>query len=128
MLEKQIFQTTNKKRWYAFTWMSIFLFIALGIAVICVFYTILAIQSPPFPTIDTNSKLTEKAIGKLKDSKKFKDFSLTKDQLLKIKQDRELKRLHHVGTDKRINMGFYVSTWSKEVRDRSVTIKYKAEY
>jgi cellulose synthase/poly-beta-1,6-N-acetylglucosamine synthase-like glycosyltransferase/spore germination protein YaaH/peptidoglycan/xylan/chitin deacetylase (PgdA/CDA1 family) len=121
MLEKQIFQTTNKKRWYAFTWISIFLFIALGIAVICVFYTILAIQSPPFPTIDTNSKLTEKAIGKLKDSKKFKDFSLTKDQLLKIKRDRELKRLHHVGTDKRINMGFYVSTWSKEVRDQSLS-------
>lgn len=121
MLEKQIFQTNNKKRWYAFTWLSIVVFIALAIAIVCVFYTVVSIQSPPFPTIDTNSKLTEKAIGKLKDSKKFKDFSLTKEQLLKIKQDRELKRLHHIGTDKRINMGFYVSTWSKEVRDQSLS-------
>ncbi|WP_448138679.1 glycosyltransferase [Sphingobacterium siyangense] len=121
MSGKQIFQTSSKKRWYAFSWMSRALVIGLIICVICVVYTLGKIQIPPFPTINTNTALTEKSTARLKKSKQFKEFTIVKSELEKIKRDRELKHLKHIGTKDRINMGFYVSSWSNEVREQSLS-------
>lgn len=121
MSGKQIFQTSDKKRWYAFSWMSRALVIGLVIGIICVVYTLGKIQVPPFPTINTNTPLTEKSTAKLKNSKQYKEFSIVKSELEKIRRDRELKHLKHAGTKDRINMGFYVSSWSNEVREQSLS-------
>ncbi|MDR6736073.1 glycosyltransferase [Sphingobacterium sp. 2149] len=121
MSEKQIFQTSSKKRWYAFSWMSRALVIGLIIGVIGVVYTLGKIQIPPFPTINTNTPLTEKSTARLKKSKQFKEFTILKSELEKIKHDRDLKHLKHIGSKSRINMGFYVSSWSNEVREQSLS-------
>jgi len=121
MSEKQIFQTSSKKRWYAFSWMSRALIIGMIVAIICVVYTLGKIQVPPFPTINTNAPLTAKSTAKLKNSKQFKEFTVVRSELEKIKRDRELKHMKHLGNKNRINMGFYVSSWSNEVRQQSLS-------
>ncbi|WP_316832324.1 glycosyltransferase [Pedobacter aquatilis] len=114
MSGKQIFQTETKRRWYAFTWVSRSFFLVFIGAIICVAFTLSSVQYPNLPYINTNGPLTEKQLEKLKRSQQYKDFSIEKSKLQKIKKDREQRILTRHGNNKRINMAFYVS-WAGTV-------------
>jgi cellulose synthase/poly-beta-1,6-N-acetylglucosamine synthase-like glycosyltransferase/peptidoglycan/xylan/chitin deacetylase (PgdA/CDA1 family) len=109
MSGKQIFQTENKKRWHTFTWVSRSFFLVFIVAIICVAYTLSSVQYPNLPFINTNAPLTAKQLEKLKKSQQYKNFSIEKSHLQKIKKDRERRILTRHGNNKRINMAFYVS-------------------
>ena len=111
MSGKQIFQTSTKKRWNMFTWISRSFSLAFIIFIICVVYTLSSVQSITLPFINTNTSLTEKKLARLKKSQQFKDFTLTKSSLQQIKKDKEKRNSIHIGNNRRINLGFYVS-WS----------------
>ena len=114
MSGKQIFQTETKRRWHTFTWVSRTFFLVFIGAIICVVYTLSSVQEPNLPFINTNSPLTQKQLDKLKKSQQYKDFTIEKSKLQKIKKDREHRILTHRGNSKRINMAFYVS-WASTV-------------
>lgn len=120
MSGKQIFQTETKRRWNAFTWVSRSFFLVFIIAIICVAFTLSSVQYPNLPFINTNGPLTQKQLERLKKSQQYKDFSIEKSKLQKIKKDREHRILTRHGDNKRINMAFYVSwagTVSKSLPD-----------
>lgn len=119
-MEKQIFQTETKRRWYVFTWVSRSLFLVFLIAIVCVCYTLSSVKAPILPYIDTNSPLTQTKLAKLKKSTQFKEFKIQKSKLLKIKTDKELARMKSHGNKKRINMAFYVSSWSAATQQKSI--------
>jgi len=114
MSGKQIFQTETKRRWHTFTWVSRSFFLVFIIAIICVAFTLSSVQYPNLPYINTNGPLTEKQLEKLKKSQQYKNFSIEKSRLQKIKKDRELRIQARHGDNKRINMAFYVS-WAGTV-------------
>ncbi|MCZ4224279.1 glycosyltransferase [Pedobacter rhodius] len=114
MSGKQIFQTETKRRWNAFTWVSRSFFLVFIGAIICVAFTLSSVQYPNLPYINTNGPLTEKQLEKLKKSQQYKNFSIAKSRLQKIKKDREQRILTRHGDNKRINMAFYVS-WAGTV-------------
>ncbi|RYD78445.1 MAG: glycosyltransferase [Sphingobacteriales bacterium] len=114
MSGKQIFQTENKRRWHTFTWVSRSFFLVFIIAIVCVVFTLSSVQSPNLPYINTNGPLTAKQLDKLKKSQQYKNFSIEKSKLQKIKKDREQRILSRHGDNKRINMAFYVS-WAGTV-------------
>ncbi|MFC4210002.1 glycosyltransferase [Pedobacter lithocola] len=114
MSGKQIFQTETKKRWHAFTWVSRTFFIVFIGAIICVVLTLSSVQYPSLPYINTNRPLTQKQLEKLKKSQRYKDFTIEKSKLQKIKTDRANRILAKHGDKKRINMAFYVS-WAGTV-------------
>lgn len=114
MSGKQIFQTETKRRWHTFTWVSRTFFLVFIGAIICVVYTLSSVQAPNLPFINTNTPLTEKQLEKLKKSQQYRDFTIEKSKLQKIKRDREHRILTHRGNSKRINMAFYVS-WASTV-------------
>jgi len=109
MSGKQIFQTETKKRWYTFTWVSRTFFIVFLVAIVCVAYTLSSVQSPNLPFINTENPLTQKQLEKLKKSQRYKDFTMVRSKLQKIKKDREQRLLSRHGDKKRLNMAFYVS-------------------
>ncbi|KQR72048.1 glycosyltransferase [Pedobacter sp. Leaf176] len=119
MSGKQIFQTETKRRWHAFTWVSRTFFIVFIGAILCVVYTLLSVQEPNLPFINTNSPLTQKQLEKLKKSQQYKDFTIEKSKLQKIKKDRERRISTRHGNNKRINMAFYVS-WAAS-KERSIS-------
>ncbi|WP_443945419.1 glycosyltransferase [Pedobacter sp. AW1-32] len=106
---KQIFQTETKKRWYTFTWVSRTFFFVFLIAIICVVYTLSSVQAPNLPFINTENPLTQKQLEKLKKSQRYKDFTIVKSKLQKIKKDREQRQLAKHGDKKRLNVAFYVN-------------------
>lgn len=118
MSGKQIFQTETKRRWHAFTWVSRTFFIVFIGAIMCVVYTLSSVQEPNLPFINTNSPLTQKQLEKLKKSQQYKDFTIEKSKLQKIKKDRERRISTRHGNNKRINMAFYVS-WAAS-KERSI--------
>ncbi|SER94393.1 glycosyltransferase [Pedobacter rhizosphaerae] len=109
MSGKQIFQTETKRRWHTFTWVSRGFFLVFIAAIVCVAFTLWSVQSPRLPFINTNTPLTQKQLEKLKKSQQYKDFTIAKSKLQKIKKDREKRVLLHRGDSKRINMAFYVN-------------------
>ena len=119
MSGKQIFQTTTKRRWNTFTWVSRSFFLALIVAIICVAYTLSSVQYPNLPFINSSTPLTEKKIAQLKKSQLYKNFSIEKSKLQRIKKDREKRNQSHRGSNKRINLGFYVS-WAG-IKDKSLS-------
>nr|WP_199156795.1 glycosyltransferase [Pedobacter sp. ASV2] len=119
MSGKQIFQTETKRRWHTFTWVSRTLFLVFIIAVICVAYTLSSVQAPNLPFINTNTPLTQKQLERLKKSQQYKDFTILKSKLQKIRKDREHRILTKRGNNKRINMAFYVS-WAG-TKDKSLS-------
>ncbi|GGI28067.1 glycosyltransferase [Pedobacter mendelii] len=114
MSGKQVFQTETKRRWHAFTWVSRSFFLVFLGAIICVALTLSSVQYPNLPFINTNRTLTEKQLEKLKKSQQYKDFTIEKSKLQKIKKDRAQRILTKHGDKKRINMAFYVS-WAGTV-------------
>ncbi|MGY3052758.1 cellulose synthase/poly-beta-1,6-N-acetylglucosamine synthase-like glycosyltransferase/peptidoglycan/xylan/chitin deacetylase (PgdA/CDA1 family)/spore germination protein YaaH [Pedobacter sp. UYEF25] len=109
MSGKQIFQTEKKTRWNTFTWISRTFLIVFVVAIICVVLTLSSVQAPKLPFLDISGKLNAKQLNKLKKSQKYKDFSIAKSHLEKIRKDREKHVASVHGDKKRINMGFYVS-------------------
>ena len=120
-MEKQVFQTEKKSRWYIFTWVSRTLFLVFLFAGICVYLTISSMQAPPVVSINTNTPLNKNKIEHLKQTRQFKDFKIVKSKLEKIKADRERLRMKAHAVGKRINMVFYVSSWSKTVQKQSLS-------
>lgn len=114
MSGKQIFQTETKRRWNTFTWVSRSFFLVFIITIICVAFTLSSVQYPNLPYINTNGPLTAKQLEKLKKSQQYKNFSIEKSKLQKIKKDREKRIQARHGDNKRINMAFYVS-WAGTV-------------
>ncbi|MET4080615.1 cellulose synthase/poly-beta-1,6-N-acetylglucosamine synthase-like glycosyltransferase/peptidoglycan/xylan/chitin deacetylase (PgdA/CDA1 family)/spore germination protein YaaH [Pedobacter sp. UYP30] len=119
MSGKQIFQTEKKTRWNTFTWISRTFLVIFIVAAVCVVLTLSSVQVPKLPFLDVSGKFNASQLAKLKKSQKYKDFSIAKSHLEKIRKDRQ-KRISAGHDDKaRINLGFYVS-WAA-TRDNSLS-------
>lgn len=123
MSEKQIFQTAKKNRWITFKWVTRSLIIVFLIATACVAYTLVSNHYPSLPAINTAATLSKKQIEEIKRSTPYKDFSISKKKLLKIRNDQKLHRLKHPNNKARINAGFYVNWDPQSLTDLKDHIK-----
>jgi cellulose synthase/poly-beta-1,6-N-acetylglucosamine synthase-like glycosyltransferase/spore germination protein YaaH/peptidoglycan/xylan/chitin deacetylase (PgdA/CDA1 family) len=109
MSEKQIFQTAGKSRWITFQWITRLLILVFIIATGCVAYTLVSNQYPNLPVINTSATLSKKQIEQIKKSAQYKDFKISKKELLKLQRDQRAHHLKHPNNKARINAGFYVN-------------------
>ena len=85
MQEKQIFQTNKKSRWITFQWVTRLLIFTIVVATACVAYTLLSNHYPSLPVISPTSTLSRKQIEQIKKSNQYKDFKISKKELIKIR-------------------------------------------
>lgn len=109
MSEKQIFQTSGKSRWITFQWVTRLLILVFIVATACVAYTLLSNQYPNLPVINAAATLSKKQIEQIKKSTPYKDFKISKKELLKLRKDQQLHHQKHPNNKARINAGFYVN-------------------
>lgn len=123
MPEKQVFQTAGKSRWITFQWLTRSIIIIFIVASACVAYTLLSNHYPALPVINAAAVLSKKQIEQIKRSTPYKDFSISKKKLLKIRNDQKLHRLKHPNNKARINAGFYVNWDPQSLTDLKDHIK-----
>ena len=123
MAEKQIFQTTKKNRWITFKWITWSLIIVFLLATACVAYTLVSNHYPSLPVINSAATLSKKQIEQIKKSTPYKDFSISKKKLLKMRNDQRAHRLKHPNNKARINAGFYVNWDPQSLTDLKDHIK-----
>jgi len=123
MAEKQIFQTTKKNRWITFKWITWSLMIVFLLATACVAYTLVSNHYPSLPVINSAATLSKKQIEQIKKSTPYKDFSISKKKLLKMRNDQRAHRLKHPNNKARINAGFYVNWDPQSLTDLKDHIK-----
>jgi cellulose synthase/poly-beta-1,6-N-acetylglucosamine synthase-like glycosyltransferase/spore germination protein YaaH/peptidoglycan/xylan/chitin deacetylase (PgdA/CDA1 family) len=123
MSEKQIFQTVKRSRWITFQWITRLLILVFVVATACVAYTLLSNNYPALPPITTSSVLSSKQIEQIKKSVPYKDFSISKRRLIKIRNDQHAHHLKHPNNKKRINAGFYVNWDPQSLTDLRDHIK-----
>lgn len=123
MPEKQIFQTSKKSRWITFQWITRSLIIVFLIATACVAYTLLSNHYPALPIITNAATLTKKEIEQIKKSKPYKEFSISKKRLLKMRSDQRSHRIKHPNNKARINAGYYVKWDPQSLTDLKDHIK-----
>ena len=109
MQEKQIFQTSKKSRWITFQWVTRLLIFTIIVATACVAYTLLSNHYPSLPVITPTSTLSRKQIEQIKKSNQYKDFKISKKELVKIRHDQRIHHLRNPNNKARINAGFYVN-------------------
>ena len=108
MADKQVFQTDTPGRWIRFKWLSRVLIIVLVCSVLAAIITITSKQYPALPNLNpAPKKLTKEELESLKRSKKYKDFTIDKNEIQKLARTRHLHQLKHPNNKDRINAGFY---------------------
>jgi cellulose synthase/poly-beta-1,6-N-acetylglucosamine synthase-like glycosyltransferase/spore germination protein YaaH/peptidoglycan/xylan/chitin deacetylase (PgdA/CDA1 family) len=109
MHSKQIFQTPSSNRWKRFKWASRVLFIAIIVSIVCVVITVASKKYPSLPDLSkAYNSYNIKSVELIKKSTKYKEFTIAKSKLVRLKKDRELyKKLHPNNLD-RVNFGFFV--------------------
>ncbi|WP_428328627.1 glycosyltransferase [Mucilaginibacter sp.] len=108
MADKQVFQTDTPGRWIRFKWLSRALIIVLVCSVVAAAITVTSKQYPSLPNLNpAPKKLTKEELDQLKKSKKYKDFSIDKEEIQKLARTRHLHQLKHPNNKDRINAAFY---------------------
>jgi len=123
MQEKQIFQTSKKSRWITFQWVTRLLIFTIIVATACVAYTLLSNHYPSLPVISPTSTLSRKQIEQIKKSNQYKDFKISKKELIKIRRDQRIHHLRNPNNKARINAGFYVNWDPQSLTDLQDHIK-----
>jgi len=108
MSHKQVFQTDTPGRWTRFKWLSRILIIVLVCSVLAAIITVTSKQYPSLPNLNpAPKKFSKEELENLKRSKKFKDFSIDKNEIQKLAYARHLHQLKHPNNKDRINAAFY---------------------
>ncbi|MFI5137937.1 MAG: glycosyltransferase [Sphingobacteriales bacterium] len=108
MSHKQVFQTDTPGRWTRFKWLSRILIIVLVCSVLAAIITVTSKQYPSLPNLNPPpKKFSREELESLKRSKKYKDFSIDKNEIQKLAYTRHLHQLKHPNNKDRINAGFY---------------------